>query len=729
DETINGKKVVIRVPRDVPESSLLGILQSALKMKQMALVDAEQAGWKQIVVAQNLAAVARPAGQGGPGGQADASSAVTQVFTLKNVDPGKVLELLRPFLTTPGGNIQTVAGQRIIIVSDYAGVVARLAETISAIDASSTPMETRFIPLRNAEAAQIAPLAMQVLNLRDGSGQPGAAGATVVLMPDERSNQIVILAPATRMQEAIALVGSMDTPLNVQTAVYRLKTISPDRLDKLVKNLIGTRNPRTYQSSADRETGALIVTATSEVHVQIEQMLKDLDVPGTAEQSPIRFYKLKNTKAADVLATIAGLLGEEGVDGFRPDGAPEEGYESRDGRIMQTAPGAMDSTDVSSAPPLAPSSMTPTTPQQPSDVVPDNLTSLQQPQNAQTLGGLPLTASRFASRPSGVYGEETPFGPQQGVTSVRARNATVTADPNTNSIIVIAQPAVQQMYADLIKRLDERRPQVQIECTIVTLDTSNGFQLGVDAINIGGFNSYTTLLLSSFGISEVDPDTGDLAPVDGQGGTFALLSPSNVSVVMRALATSSRSRLVSAPQLLVNDNGKGTLKSVAQEPFAEILDTNTTQSRTGLGGQKEAGTTIEVEPHISEDDYLQLGYSIELSSFVGAARGDLPPPSQVNRVASNVTIPDGYTIVVGGLSVRNLRTTVDSIPILGQIPILKYLFSNTSKTATDTTLFVFIRPVILREDKFEDLKYLSATKREQAALPDDFPVSQPIAIH
>ena len=63
-ETINAKKVIIRVPVDVPESALMGVLQSALRMKQMTLVDAEQPGWKQIVPAANLAAVA-----GVPGGQ------------------------------------------------------------------------------------------------------------------------------------------------------------------------------------------------------------------------------------------------------------------------------------------------------------------------------------------------------------------------------------------------------------------------------------------------------------------------------------------------------------------------------------------------------------------------------------------------------------------------------------------------------------------------------------
>src|SRR5258706_15971621 len=65
DDSINAKKVIIRVPVDVPESALLGGLQSALRMKQMALVDADLPGWKQIVSATNLAAGARPAGAGG----------------------------------------------------------------------------------------------------------------------------------------------------------------------------------------------------------------------------------------------------------------------------------------------------------------------------------------------------------------------------------------------------------------------------------------------------------------------------------------------------------------------------------------------------------------------------------------------------------------------------------------------------------------------------------------
>src|SRR6267142_632336 len=96
DDTINNKRVIVHVPKDVPESALLGILQSALRMKQMVLVDAEQPGWKQIVSAQNLAAVAKPAA---PGKTPEPGTAVTQIFNLKHADPARAVEAIKPFLS------------------------------------------------------------------------------------------------------------------------------------------------------------------------------------------------------------------------------------------------------------------------------------------------------------------------------------------------------------------------------------------------------------------------------------------------------------------------------------------------------------------------------------------------------------------------------------------------------------------------------------------------------
>ena len=95
-------------------------------------------------------------------------------------------------------------------------------------------------------------------------------------------------------------------------------------------------------------------------------------------------------------------------------------------------------------------------------------------------------------------------------------------------------------------------------------------------------------------------------------------------------------------------------------------------------------------------------------------------------MSSEVTIPDGHTVVIGGLSSTEYGESVSRVPILGQIPILEYLFSSRSKSNSETTFFVFIKPLILRDDGFQDLKYLTRRDLAAAGLPGDYPQSEPL---
>ena len=710
DEQVKGKRVIVRVPTKVPERALMGILQSALRLKQLALVDAEEPGWKQIVPAPNLAGVANP-------GPAAGEGPVTQVFVLNHGDPTKLVEIIRPFLTQPGGFVQVEPSQKVLIVSDYASVVHRVELLIQQLDAQAPHVDVRFVALKEAEATKVATAVQQLVRSRDAVQFGSADASGIALTADERTNQIIVIAPPSRMDDVLGLIAGMDTSTQLVTRVYRLKSVTPDRVDRLIKRLIDAPTlKRGYQAGVESDSQLFVVSATATVHARIEELLRELDVPAPQSQNPIQFYKLKNTKAADVLGTISGLLGESGGDTTAvPSRTTDAGTPPQ---ITAAAnPPAAGANSGGAGAPTTPSAANAQT------------SSLASRAPLSMPGGVSIGGNSNTQyiTPALPYTNESPAaasGP--GVLSVKARNATVAADVNTNSIIVIAPPQVQTMYADLINRLDERRPQVQIECTIVTLDTSDGFSFGVDIGHLGGFDNSKLLSLSSFGVSTADPATGRLTPVNAPGGTFALLSPRIADVVLRALATNNRARFLSAPQLLVNDNGKGKLESVAQEPFAVILDASTNQSLTSLGGLASAGTSITVEPHISEADYLQLAYSIELSNFTGAAQNGLPPPSQKNAVDSSVTIPDGYTIVVGGLTTKNYTTAVNTIPVLGDIPLLKYLFGTRSKDTSDSTLFVFIKPVILRDDQFEDLKYLSSKSTQAAGIGGDFPQSEPI---
>jgi general secretion pathway protein D len=590
------------------------------------------------------------------------------------------------------------------------------------LDSEAPPVETRFVQLKQAEAKEVVPAVTQLLTTREAYQWGSATLSGISLSADERTNQIAIIAPTQRMAEITELISALDRAPQLQTRVYRLKSVPPERLDRVISGLLGPAvAKRSYQAVVDPDGASLVVAATPEIQGQIASLVPQVDTALPESQNPIQFYKIRNTKAADVLATISGLVGESSNEPSAEEGAPTAARPggARGGGMS----GMRFQVQAQQTPRESTAALSPTGPMGGVSGASPSMSRTGTSSGNLSVGN--TSDLRYAS-PALPYGNESAGGQGAGIVSVRAKNATVAADANTNSIIVVAPPQVQQLYADLIKRLDERRPQVQVECTIVTLDTSNGFTFGIDIGKLGGFDTSKLLTLSSFGVSTADPKTGRLTPVAGTGGTFALLSPSIADIVLRALATNSRARFGSAPQLLVNDNGRGKLESVAQQPFAVILDASSTQSLTSLGGLASAGTSITVEPHISEADYLQLAYSIELSNFTGDAANGLPPPSQKNAVDSSVTIPDGYTIVVGGLTTKSTTADVSTIPIIGDIPFLRLLFGTRSRNVADSTLFVFIRPVILRDDKFEDLKFLSGKSATSAGLPGDAPISHPV---
>ena len=179
--------------------------------------------------------------------------------------------------------------------------------------------------------------------------------------------------------------------------------------------------------------------------------------------------------------------------------------------------------------------------------------------------------------------------------------------------------------------------------------------------------------------------------------------------------------------MLVNDNATGTLASVSEVPFLSV-NASQTVATTSFAGFAEAGTTIRVTPHVSEDDHLRLEFDIVVNDFTGTPTETAPPPRQTDQVTSEVTIPDGHTVIVGGLKRHRATEKIQGIPLVSRIPVIKYLFSLENKRLETESLFVFIRPVILRDDKFRDLRFLSDCPRQAAGLASEYPHSEPVFI-
>jgi len=689
DQTIN-QRITIKAPAQIPKESLLGLLDSALKMKQLALMEAEQKGWMRIVPAANLSAAATPATQPGiasGAGEARVAGgiAVTQLYSIRYADLGMLDQIIKPFLTQPGGNSVILEDRRLLIVTDFASNLKRVEQLIAMIDQPAAKAVMKLVPLKNVEATAFAAQITGILTAKQAAASAKTPLA-VQISADARTNQLVLIGTESAVAEAAELAASLDVPLELETKIYQFSSASPERIDRLAKELIGQAEAqRLYKSAIDDEAGLLIVTAPDAMHKKIRQLKDDLDVPAAQQQSPVRLYKLANATAGEVLKTIQAIEGNGNFTQVRFDGG---------------------------SPPSGPS---PTT--LPSSSSGTNATAPEVPYSG--------SGNSIQSRKEGsdIFADE-PIAARQ---TIKTDRATVTADPNTNTIIVIADPATQRIYEQLIKILDKRRPQVLIEAIIVAIDTSHGFNLGVEiaGADFGGDPEYITF--SNFGLSRVNRNTGELSIIPGLGFNGAMLSSDLVDVVIKALATSSRARVLSSPRILVNDNATGTLSAIAEAPYASV-NASDTVATTSFGGYAQAGTEITLTPHIGEGDFLQLEYSVALNNFTGDGSSNLPPPRQTNSVDSEVTIPDGHTIIVGGLNLQNTSESKTSIPFLGDIPLVEYLFSSRTINHSETTLFVFLRPIILRDDRFEDLKFLSERDTQVAGLKPEYPVSEPLVL-
>jgi len=700
DEQVANKQITIKAPGEIPAASLMNVLESALKIKGLALIDGDVAGWKRIAAIKDLAQIAQP--NSADLGQVENTEAVTQAFPLKFISPEKLGQIVKPFLTEPGANTITVPEQNLLIITDYAGNLKRIAKLVETIDQSGPPSELSFYQVKHLEAAGLAQQISAALAARFKT-----QGAPLVydVAHDQRTNQLLIIAPKELVDQILKLAETLDVPLGVTTEVYSFRFVAAERIDKLVKELFDPLTiDRLYRSAIEGDDNLLIVTAPENIHERVRWLRQEMDVESKRPGSSVQFYKLKNASAEEVLATLQSVQ-QTGSSGFGPSG-PQIGPRG----VSPLGRGPSGTAGYSFGQPhrehFVPGPNYPATPAQVEPTEPPALIATEPVPPADPQTAAAEVATTLALAPDA---------------------ARVTADPFTNSIIVVGDRTVQEIYKNLIEFLDKKRPQVMIEARVIIIDTSDDFSLGVELSGGDRTGGRRLFQFSSFGLSALEPTTGALALLPGRGLNWTLVDPENADAVLRALASHNRAKVLAAPRVLVNDNSTGTLASVTEVPFTSVNASNTVAT-TSFAGFAEAGTTIEVTPRISDDDHLVLEYSVTLNSFTGAGSAGVPPPRQTDEVRSTVTIPDGHTVVVGGLNRSNTSKKYEGLPLLDKIPVVKHVTGINTDAHSRTTMFVFLKPVILRDDKFRDLQYLSDKDSKCAGCVQNVPQSLPMLV-
>jgi general secretion pathway protein D len=299
----------------------------------------------------------------------------------------------------------------------------------------------------------------------------------------------------------------------------------------------------------------------------------------------------------------------------------------------------------------------------------------------------------------------------------------IIADKASNSLIVTAKPEEFSEIYRIIKELDIVRDQVLIEAMIVEVSADNGWGFGVEWML--GTQKGQHIFGGSYidDLSKLNFKTPDFA------GTKKLAVPLNTGfqlgyvpdidvlgfAVLNASATDTNFNILSTPQVLTVDNSEAELnvgEEISVPTNNRITDQNTTFQTFEY---KTVGIKLKLTPHITKKKRITLDLYQEANTIIGQtqqlAGGAIVPPTVGKRdIKTKVTVYDGMTIVVGGLIQNRKNVSETKVPILGDIPLLGWLFKHKSVTYSKSNLLVFITPHIMT--KRERLESISKQKME-----------------
>jgi len=343
--------------------------------------------------------------------------------------------------------------------------------------------------------------------------------------------------------------------------------------------------------------------------------------------------------------------------------------------------------------------------------------------DAENVAGVLTSISKSA----GTTGK--PGQPQAPTPAAKATEVTVqfeepvqiNADKTTNSLVIIASPQDYETLKSVIEKLDIRRPQVLVDALIVEMSYDKALELGVEwrttndpsSGNVAGFAS------SNFGTIGTVATGGPLAVP--QGLTLGVVKGTvsfggreflNIGALIRALQTDADVNVLSSPHLLTTDNEEAEIVVSDNIPFktSEKFDSNGNPISTFE--YRDVGLTLRFTPQINEDDFVKLKIFQETSQILSTATGgSTNAPSTTRRSAkTTVVVKDATTVVIGGLVSDDTQFRSSSVPCLGDIPLIGYLFQTSRKQGTKKNLLIFLTPRVVTD--MARLEEVTRDKRE-----------------
>jgi general secretion pathway protein D len=289
---------------------------------------------------------------------------------------------------------------------------------------------------------------------------------------------------------------------------------------------------------------------------------------------------------------------------------------------------------------------------------------------------------------------------------VLSEGVRITADRATNSLIISAASDDYVIVEDIIKKLDIPRAMVYIEALIMEVRVEKDFRLGTEWIAVGkgkvggkqaaysaaNVNRPEQSVLP--GIAAGVPPSGFSMGVFTEAINIAGVKFSNLTAVINAFQDDEEVNILSTPQILTTDNEEARINVGENIPYQTRISTSDNETYNTFE-YRDVGITMTITPHISKDRLVRLAIALEVTN-VSSTSLDLQPTTLKRTIDTTAIVKDSNTIVIGGLIDDKNSVSEFKVPLLGDIPILGWLFKSRSTSRTKTNLYVFLTPKVVQ---------------------------------
>ncbi|MHC4635331.1 MAG: type II secretion system protein GspD, partial [Planctomycetota bacterium] len=298
---------------------------------------------------------------------------------------------------------------------------------------------------------------------------------------------------------------------------------------------------------------------------------------------------------------------------------------------------------------------------------------------------------------------------KKAIDSMSSQYGSIATDDGTNSLVICdTKDKLEEILAE-IRKADQTPEQIMIEVVIIDVQLDDDTEIGVNWDRL--FETKRALSYAQTLVPTILSDSG------ATGAHFSY-DKSSISSAIHALQETRNVEILASPHVLVVSGQQAFIETTEEIPYIEL-----TQS-SGAGGAsdlaltstefKEVGITLKVKATLTDDQKILMTIEPEQSINTGVAGvgNSTVPIVDKRKAGTTLLMKDGQVVVMGGLRRKETRLTENKVPLLGDLPLVGFLFSNNKEEINLSELIVLISPHIYKDqpipenvmEKFNELK-------------------------